>query len=175
MADLKLLNRNFASDDCLKKRDYSIKLVPNAGSLTDYHTTFLFDYDIFPATIMSSKAQWQLEARQMQLGDVILQKLYIPPLGWGLCIECAVRVCALENEPGKVGFAYETLPGHVEKGVSDFHICEQDGDILFGVHTRSAPAHWLARAARPIARCYQSSCTRQALLHVKRRFEEENG
>src|SRR4029077_2926591 len=92
-----------------------------------------------------------------------------------MCIECAVRISTLRNEPDEIGFGYETLPGHVEKGVSEFYVRQQHRDMFFNIRSRSAPAHWAARIARPLALCYQSWCTRQALLHMERRFLEENG
>jgi Domain of unknown function (DUF1990) len=174
ITDLKLLSRNFGADDDLKYASSSIILVSSASRLIEYDTDFLFEYDVFPRFIMTAQRQWQLEARQVRLGDVIIQRLFIPPLGRGICIECAVRVCTLENNADKIGFGYETLPGHVEKGLSEFYVHEQDGDICFNVRTHSAPGHWLSRTMRPVARWYQTWCTHQALLHVKRRFEAEN-
>ncbi|PYK39913.1 MAG: hypothetical protein DME49_02315 [Verrucomicrobia bacterium] len=79
------------------------------------------------------------------------------------------------SEPAKVGFAYETLSGHLERGVSEFYFEEREGEIFFVIHTYSEPAHWLSRLGGGIFSLpYQRWCTRQALRHVKQRFHRDN-
>jgi hypothetical protein len=174
MADVKSLNRNFATIDCLRERVCSIKIVSNASPIADYDTRFFFDYDIFPRLIMSTHREWQLERRRIKLGDVIIQRIFVPPLGGGMCVECAVRICGVVNEAHRCGFSYETLMGHIEKGVSEFYLHKKNENIVFTIQTRSGPGHWLTSVIRPFAVAYQRWCTRQALLHVRYRFNETN-
>ena len=58
----------------------------------------------------------------MRIGDIIVQRAVMPPIGFGICAEFAVRIWALIGEPSKLGFAYETLAGHLERGVSEFYL-----------------------------------------------------
>ena len=81
-----------------------------------------------------------------------------------------MRISALIGEPSKLGFAYETLVAHLERGVPEFCFEERAGEILFVVHTHSEPAHWLSR----LSLRYQRWCTQQALKHVKQRFHRDN-
>jgi Domain of unknown function (DUF1990) len=137
-------------------------------------TDFLFAYDIFPRFLMRAEPQWTREGRAMRVGDIIVQRAVLPPVGFGLCAEFAVRISALISEPSKLGFAYETLAGHLERGVSEFYFEERAGALFFVIHTYSEPAHWLSRLGRPFSLVYQKWCTQQALKHVKRRFESCN-
>jgi uncharacterized protein (UPF0548 family) len=97
---------------------------------------------------MRAEAQWIRERRTMRIGDIIVQRAVLPPIGFGICAEFAVRISALIGEPSKLGFAYETLAGHLERGVSEFYFEERAGEILFVVHTHSELAHWLFTARK---------------------------
>lgn len=145
-----------------------------AGPISSYRTDFLFAYDIFPRFLMRAEPQWIRERREIRVGDIIVQRAVLPPIGFGLCAEFAVRISALISEPSKLGFAYETLAGHLERGVSEFYFEERAGALFFVIHTHSEPAHWLSRLARPFSLGYQKWCTRQARKHVKKRFESCN-
>ena len=83
----------------------------------------------------------------MRIGDIIVQRAVLPPIGFGVCAEFAVRISALIGEPSKLGFAHKTLAGHLERGVSEFYFEERAG-VLFVVHTHSEPAHWLFTARK---------------------------
>jgi uncharacterized protein (UPF0548 family) len=95
---------------------------------------------------------------------------FFPPISFGLCGKFAVRISALIRTASKLGFAYETLTRHAERGVSEFYFDESAGALFFVVHTRSEPGHWLSRVLHPFPLAYQSWCT-GALEHVKKRFE----
>jgi len=124
---------------------------------------------------MRAEMQWIHEGRAMRIGDVIVQRAVLPPIGFGLCAEFGVRISAIFSETRKIGFAYETLAGHLERGVSEFYFEERVDEIFFVIHTLSEPGHWLSRLGGGIlALPYQRWCTRQALQHVKQRFQRNN-
>jgi uncharacterized protein (UPF0548 family) len=79
------------------------------------------------------------------------------------------------EEEKRLGFGYETLSGHVERGVSEFYF-EDRGDVLaFTIHTHSEPGHWAARATKNLFTLpYQAWCTGRALKHVRDRFLRDN-
>jgi Domain of unknown function (DUF1990) len=167
------LRANFSSAVTLPEKTNEIAL-GYSGPISSSRTDFLFAYDIFPRFLMRAEAQWIREGRAMRLGDIIVQRAVLPPIGFGLCAEFAVRVSALIRESNKLGFAYETLAGHLERGVSEFYFEERAGALFFVIHTYSEPAHWLSRLGRPFSLAYQKWCTQQALKHVRRRFESCN-
>jgi Domain of unknown function (DUF1990) len=168
------LSPNFSSAATLPDKTSEISL-GHFGSLSSFRTDFLFAYNIFPRFLMRAEAQWIRERRTMRIGDIIVQRAVLPPIGFGICAEFAVRIAALIGEPSKLGFAYETLAGHLERGVSEFYFEERAGEILFVVYTHSEPAHWLSRPGRGVFSLrYQRWCTQQALKHVKQRFHRDN-
>jgi uncharacterized protein (UPF0548 family) len=166
---------NFSDASSLPEKTSSIALnVP--GPISQWHTDSLFDYDVFPSTIIRYQAEWRTEGRKMRVGDLILQRAMVPPLlGFGLCLEFAVRISRLIEEEKRLGFAYETLTGHAERGISEFYFEECDGSLHFTIHTHSEPGHWTSRLGKHIATLpYQAWCTRRALNHVKTRFHQSN-
>jgi hypothetical protein len=166
--------RNFADVRSLPERTTSIDLSV-AGPIGKWTTDFLFDYDIFPSFIMRFEAEWKSQGRRIRVGDVILQRAIIPPIGLGICIDFAVRICSVIEEEKRLGFAYETLAGHVERGISEFYFEDRGGLLAFTIHTYSEPAHWASRATRNLFTLpYQAWCTRRALQHVRDRFLQHN-
>ncbi|MFT4152905.1 DUF1990 family protein [Parafilimonas sp.] len=142
--------------------------------LQELDSNFLFDYKIFPNNIMTFLTQWTTEQRQMQIGDTIVQQAYIPPFRqFSQKIIFGVRINNIINEPTKIGFSYETLKGHVEKGISIFTIENTDNlKTIFKVHTFSTPGNLLTKLVGPIFSVpYQTFCTKQGLLNVKRQLE----
>jgi len=143
-------------------------------TLTALYSNFLFNYDIFPADIMTSLCQWKSEKRSMRVGDTIVQQVYLPPYRYfSQKLIMGVRVNNIINESNRLGFSYETLEGHVEQGLSTFTIEEsQDGRIFFKIHTFSKPQHVLAKLVNPIfSTPYQAFCTKQALKNMKKQLE----
>jgi hypothetical protein len=167
------LDSNLSSTVTLPEKTSDIAL-GYSGPISSYRTDFLFAYEIFPRFLMRAEPQWVRESRAMRVGDIIVQRAVLPPIGFGFCAEFAVRISALISEPSKLGFAYETLTGHLERGVSEFYFKERAGALFFVIHTYSEPAHWVSRLGRPFSLVYQKWCTQQALKHVKKCFESCN-
>ncbi len=139
------------------------------GELNHASYKVLLDYHIFPPMIMLHLTQWSMERRSIQVGDTILQQVYVPPTpGLSQKIIFGVRVDKLIDEPGKKGFSYSTLAGHVETGTSIFTIESSNAKNFFKIETFSAPGNLLAKlTASFFARPYQAYCTKKALEHVK--------
>ena len=148
--------------------------IDTSKELQELNTGFFFDYNIFPGTIMTYLTQWAFEKRQMQVGDTIVQQAFIPPFQQlSQKIIFGVRINDIINEPTRIGFSYETLKGHVEKGISIFTIEKTvDKKTIFKVHTFSIPGNILIRLVGPIFSVpYQTFCTRRGLMNVKRQLE----
>lgn len=142
--------------------------------LRELNTGFLSDYKIFPSSILIHLTEWANENRQMKIGDTIVQQAFIPPFRtFSLKIVFGVRINNIINEPTTIGFSYETLKGHVERGVSIFTIEKTaEQKIIFKVHTFSQPGNLLTKLAGPAFSVpFQAYCTRQGLLNVKRQLE----
>lgn len=130
-----------------------------------------FDYKIFPTNILTAYPQWIDEYRAMQPGDTIVQQINIPPfstLSQRLIV--GVRIKEVFNSDDCKGFSYETLAGHVEKGVSIFKIEPQKSISVFTIETYSVPALSLLKLFQPISSLYQDYCTNKALTNVSNRL-----
>lgn len=156
----------------LREKTSTVELT-TAKKLPDVPLSFLFDYKIFPSTIMAFQTQWTLENRKMKAGDTILQQVFIPPApAFSQKIIFGVRINSIIDEPTRKGFSYETLEGHVEKGESTFTIEETEKGLIFKIQTFSEPATCLTKLLGPLFSLpYQAYCTRTALENVKRQLE----
>ena len=149
--------------------------INTATPFAKFNLQFLFDYAIFPKKIMTYLTQWSFENRAMQVGDTIVQQVFLPPFGsLSQKIIFGVRIKDIIDEPNRKGFSYETLKGHLEKGLSVFTVEETaDNKLIFKIQTFSKPGHILSQLGGPfIAVPYQSYCTRLALNHVKQQLEK---
>jgi uncharacterized protein (UPF0548 family) len=83
---------------------------------------------------------------------------------------CRIVYVIDENElVKKFGFAYGTLPDHVERGEERFTIEQQeDGSVFYDIFAFSRPQHTLARLGLPIARSLQRSFVRDSLAAMQR-------
>ena len=154
----------------------SILPIDTDQDLGQLNLDFLFAYRIFPDNILTFSSQWEAEGRKMQCGDTIAQQVYIPPLK--VCSQklvFGVRINEVINLPKKKGFSYETLDGHVEKGISTFTVEQAEEKVIFKIRTFSAPGNLLARLLGSVFSVpYQTFCTKKALFYVKQQLEAKN-
>ena len=142
-------------------------------ALREVPLDFFLNYNVFPPHIMRFITQWEWEKRKMKIGDTILQQVFLPPIKpLSLKIIFGVRINSIIQEASRIGFSYETLEGHVEKGESTFIIEQIDQRLIFKIHTFSEPGSGLSKFLGPFFSLpYQAYCTRQALKNVKRQIE----
>ena len=76
----------------------------------------------------------------------------------------ACRVVYTVDEPNRFGFAYGTLPGHVERGEERFSVeRDDDGDIWYEIRAFSRPRHPLARLGYLWVRSLQRRFARDSM------------
>ena len=80
----------------------------------------------------------------------------------------SARIVYTFDDPDRFGFAYGTLPGHLERGEECFWI-ERDRDDTISYHIRafSKPAHWLIWMAYPMARFFQKQFVNDSMARMK--------
>ena len=71
----------------------------------------------------------------------------------------SARVVYVVDEPDRAGFAYGTLPEHLEEGEESFIVRRADGRVRFDVRAFSRPRHPLARFGAPVTRLLQVRAT----------------
>lgn len=143
--------------------------------LDELDLNFFFNYKIFPSNILVYKTQWEIENREMQIGDSIVQQAFLPPIKTiSQKIIFGVRINKIIDEKNKKGFSYETIEGHVEKGISIFTIENENGKLKCRIHTFSKPGNVLTKIVGPIITLpYQKYCTKKALEFVKYQIENQ--
>jgi hypothetical protein len=149
--------------------------IETTKNLDQLNLDFLFDYQIFPDKIMTFKSEWTDQRRKMKIGDTIAQQVYIPPTRtFSQKIILGVRINEIIDQADKKGFSYETLEGHVEKGVSTFTVEQLDNIIVFKIQTYSTPGNILTKLLGPVFSVpYQTFCTKTALKNVKQQLENQ--
>lgn len=152
----------------LKEKISSI-ILDSDKSVENLDLQFFFDYHIFPSNIMTFLTEWGNKKRKMKVGDTIVQQVYLPPIKmFSQKIIFGVRINEIIDGPDKKGFSYETLEGHVEKGISTFTIEQTNKGIIFKIQTFSTPANFITKILGPIFSIpYQTFCTKAALKNVK--------
>ena len=74
----------------------------------------------------------------------------------GLWWRNACRIVYVIDEPGRYGFAYGTLPGHVEAGEELFLVEYSEAErVFYRIRAFSRPRHWAARLGYAVARAHQ--------------------
>lgn len=143
--------------------------IEGISKLSELDTTFFFDYCIFPEHILNACTQWSDEKRNMQVGDTIVQQVFLPPFPvFSQKAIFGVRIKEVIHEDKRIGFSYETLKGHVEKGISYFLLEETGQGVIFKIRTFSKPGNFLSKLLGPIFSVpYQTYCTRKALQRIK--------
>lgn len=159
---------------CLVEKKTTIE-INTKKKIDQLNLDVLFNYRIFPKSIMTAGSQWREENRNMKVGDTIVQQVYIPPVkSVSLKLIFGVRVSEIIDQVDRKGFSYETLKGHVEKGISTFTVEQFEGKIIFTIWTYSKPGNFLTKLLGPIFSVpYQTFCTKAALNHVKRQMENQ--
>ena len=103
-----------------------------------------------------------------------------PPLAPGAQVAVAFRLLGLwwlapdrvvyvVDEPDRFGFAYGTLPGHVEQGEERF-LVERDpatGEVRYGIRMMARARHWGARLLPGLTRRMQERFRRESCAAVQ--------
>ncbi len=158
---------NYRADEIPQlQQDYYFKdfpIVDNANALFDKLSKDLFQYKIFPASIMKHKVC--TEGGTIERDALILQRIKLGPI----CINTAVKVLEKIQEDTsdlkRSEFRYGTLLGHPEKGEAWFRLTLNKASrlIKFEMGASSKPGNILSSLGTPISRYLQKTITQLAL------------
>lgn len=85
----------------------------------------------------------------------------------------ATRIVYVIDEEKRFGFAYGTLPDHVEEGEERFLVEQlEDGAVWYDIYAFSRPRHPLARLGFPVTRMLQKRFARESLAAMKSGSQE---
>jgi len=103
--------------------------------------------------------------RPVAQGMAVLVYGRLGPLYTSVCC----RVIYIIDEDDRWGFAYGTLPHHVERGEESFIVSkDKEDNVTFTVESLSRPASVVARLGSPIARAIQNRITGRYLEALRR-------
>ncbi len=166
LIDLKKL-KPLAYDKNKLNHKIQTEIIPGYANLSALDLKPFFDYKIFPENILQAYPQWLHEQREMKVDDTIVQQIQIPPLeSFTQKIIVGVRIKEIFNTENCKGNSYETIQGHVEKGISIFKFNSQNGTVNFTIETFSTSNGFLLSAFQYLSSLYQNYCTKKALEFV---------
>jgi uncharacterized protein (UPF0548 family) len=107
------------------------------------------DWRMFPS-------QWTKilpEQASIVVGEIVAMYARFGGLWW----RNSCRIIYVIDESTRFGFAYGTLPGHVECGEELFLVeIDTAGDVWYTIKAFSKPRFWMARIGYPIMRLLQA-------------------
>lgn len=128
---------------------------------------------IYRAAVAVLKAWGQFDLRWLtilprgastEVGEIVAVKAR----AFGTWSLNATRVIYVINESRRFGYAYGTLPGHIECGEERFLIeWLSDDSVWYDILAFSRPRHPLVRASYPFARMLQKKFVRESMMRVK--------
>lgn len=81
----------------------------------------------------------------------------------------AARILTVLDDENHYGFAYGTLPNHVEMGEELFQISmNEHGEVYYSITAFSKPRFWALRWTYPLSRYFQKKFVRDSLHKMKR-------
>ena len=87
---------------------------------------------------------------------------------FGLWWPNTCRIVAVFDEPTRFGFAYGTLPRHVERGEEQFAVEQHaDDSVWYTIRAVSRPGYWMVRLASPLTRRMQRRFARDSMAAMK--------
>ena len=144
-------------------------------TLDGFDLDYLFQYCVFPRSLLRFFGEWQLERRTMAMGDVIVQEASMPPCRCGIKFLFGVRVLSVQRTETEAAFTYGTLKGHPENGTNTFSICIADEWLFATVETLDRPGAFPIRIFRAVfIKPYTDYCNRRALLKMRDEFLARN-
>lgn len=143
-------------------------VIPPGYRRTD-HSTSVTDFERATAAVRSWATHIQGWAHVLPSEAPIVPGCDVAVLAQaaGLWWLAPARVVAVVDEPGRWGFAYGTLEGHVVTGEEFFVVEQTEAGPRFRITASSKPADRLAAAGMPLIRRFQRKFVTGALEAVQ--------
>ena len=80
----------------------------------------------------------------------------------------SARIVYVLHETNKYGFAYGTLPGHIECGEEVFYVeMHPDESVYYHIKAFSKPNRWFVKLGYPLARHWQRQFVKESKLRMQ--------
>ena len=155
---------------------------PSTGFKVDHNRIQLGSGEATYKRAVEALKKWQ----QFELGWVMIvpggvkievgATVAVKARAFGTWSLSAARVVYVIDEARRFGFAYGTLPNHVECGEERFLIeWLPDDSVWYDIVAFSRPHHPLVRLSSPLARLLQKRFARESLRQLKTRMNADEG
>lgn len=145
---------------------------PPAGYVLDHNRVRLGDGETAFGAARAALGEWRMFPRSwtrispafapIREGEVVAMQAHAFGVWW----MNACRIVYVVDEAAPVrrfGFAYGTLPAHVEEGEERFTVeLHVDGTVWYDLRAFSRPRYWPVRLAKPVARALQQRFVRES-------------
>ena len=149
------------------------KATPPTGYKVDHNRIRLGDGETTYQRAVEALKNW----RQFELGWVTIvprgvkvevgATVAVKARAFGMWSLNACRVVYVIDEPRRFGFAYGTLPDHVERGEERFLVeWLTDDSVWYDILAFSRPQHPLVKLSSPLARRLQKRFARESLIRM---------
>lgn len=118
------------------------------------------DWKMFPSDWITLS-----DTPSIEDGEQVLVSARLLGLWWSN----PARIVYTVDEPDAFGFAYGTLPGHLEQGEELFQVeRDEHGDVYYKLRVMSRPMWWVARLFKGYARMQQATFRKDSYVSMKR-------
>lgn len=115
-------------------------------------------------------------AAPLEKGQVVAMLANVYGLWWLNACRIVYTVDEMAPSTRRFGFAYGTLPGHVEKGEERFMVeWLPDDSVWYDLRAFSQPRFWAVRLAKPLARGLQRRFAVESKLAMQRAVSTGRG
>jgi uncharacterized protein (UPF0548 family) len=120
-------------------------------------------FDLGWVTVRPSK-------RPLEVGTTVSVQAKAFGVWWLNAVRIVYVIDQTEGQHSRYGFAYGTLPDHVERGEERFTVewrKDEDDSVWYDIYAFSRPKHPLARLGFPLTRMLQQRFVRDSLRVMK--------
>jgi uncharacterized protein (UPF0548 family) len=183
MVTLRLPNTTQVADFLSKEAALDYTYAPQSGTRhdhpikgydNDYQRVMIGRGDTAWADAKAKIRAWQMFPAEwtiiMPIGAPIQegQNVAMYAKAFGLWWRNSCRVVYTIDEPDRFGFAYGTLPGHIERGEELFLLeRDADGGVWYAIKAFSKPRHLLAKLGYPAMRYFQARFRRDSAAAMR--------
>lgn len=111
----------------------------------------LINFDFLPSQLVQFTAQWNVESRLPQIGDVVFQRTHLFRLGrpW-VDVLSATHIGEVVDEAKRFTLSYITTKGHPECGTASYQVIQENDAVYFRMNAISTPGLWATHLVKPI-------------------------
>jgi len=158
----------------------ALQSTPPAGYVVDYNQGYLGHGAVVYQQACAALEHWEMfnldwvrlcwPTTPITSGAIVGVMAQLGPIHILNCCRVVYTVNEKTTEGARFGFAYGTLPGHIERGEERFLIewRHDDDTVWYDILAFSQPKHWLVQLGYPVTRAFQKRFARDSKATMRR-------